>query len=97
MALSSDLISQFSKITNDNNSDKKDATLYGTVVNIVDNGDDTKTYYVKMDGSSVETPVVSTVELNEDDRVLVAIKNHTATVTGNMTNIALGKMTEGNP
>jgi len=96
MALSSDLISQFSKITNDNNSDKKDATLYGTVVNIVDNGDDTKTYYVKMDGSSVETPVVSTVELNEDDRVLVAIKNHTATVTGNMTNIALGKMTEGN-
>ena len=95
MALSSDLISQFSKITNDNNSEKKDTTLYGTVANIVDNGDDTKTYYVKMDGSNVETPAISTVELNKDDRVLVAIKNHTATVTGNMTNIALGKMTEG--
>lgn len=95
MALSSDLISQFSKITNDNNSEKKDATLYGTVANIVDNGDDTKTYYVKMDGSNVETPAISTVELNKDDRVLVTIKNHTATVTGNMTNIALGKMTEG--
>ena len=50
MALSSDLISQFSKITNDNNSEKKDTTLYGTVANIVDNGDGTKTYYVKMDG-----------------------------------------------
>ena len=95
MALSSDLISQFSKITNDNNSEKKDTTLYGTVANIVDNGDGTKTYYVKMDGSNVETPAISTVELNKDDRVLVAIKNHTATVTGNMTNIALGKMTEG--
>lgn len=95
MALSSDLISQFSKITNDNNSEKKDTTLYGTVANIVDNSDGTKTYYVKMDGSNVETPAISTVELNKDDRVLVAIKNHTATVTGNMTNIALGKMTEG--
>lgn len=79
MSLSSDLISQFVKITNDNNTDTKSETSrYGTIVEY--NG----SKYVKLDGSELLTPIESTVSTAEGDRVTVTIKDHTATVTGNI-------------
>ena len=40
--------------------------------------------YVQIDGSEIWTPVTSTVEAETGERVKVMIKNHTATVTGNI-------------
>ena len=82
MGLSIDLISQFAKITQDKKVTKKESTVYGTIVKY--NGRD----YVKMDGSELLTPVTSTTDVENDDRVTVTIKNHTATVTGNLSSPA---------
>ena len=83
MGLTSDLISEFVKITNDNNTDtKKETTVYGTTVEHND------TIFVKIDGSDLLTPVKSTVNMKPDERVTVMIKNHTATVTGNLSSPA---------
>lgn len=83
MVLSADLVSQFAKITNDEKT-KTVETFRGTTVK---NGD---AIYVQLDGSpdGVLTPVITTTELGEDERVLVEIKNHTATVIGNITSPA---------
>lgn len=78
MSLSSDLISQFVKVTNDKKEAKRETTTYGTIVK-----NDSSTY-VKLDGSDLSTPVVSTAFVNDGDRVTVMIKNHTAIVTGNI-------------
>ena len=82
MGLSSDLISQFVKVTNDNKEPKKETTVYGTTV----------TYegrtYVKIDGSDRLTPISTTADIQDGERVTVMIKNHTATVTGNMSSPA---------
>lgn len=77
MALSSDLISQFVKATNDKQETKKETTVQGTIVY---NG---KTY-VKLDGSDRLTPVSTTADVKDGDRVTVIIKDHTATVNGNI-------------
>ena len=82
MSLSSDLISQFVKITNDTNKAKSETTTYGTISK---QGDST---YVKLDGAETTTPVVTTVNVDDGDRVVVMIKNHTAYVTGNMSSPA---------
>lgn len=78
MGLSSDLISNFAKVTKKENKKKSEATVSGTVViygNIT---------YVKFDGSDLLTPVSLTSEVKDGDRVNVLVKNHTATVTGNI-------------
>lgn len=80
MALSDDLIAQFAKITKDKPERVKEATVYGNIV--IQN--DKK--FVMIDGSNTLTPVVSTSEANEGERVTVMIKDHTATITGNITN-----------
>ena len=89
MALSTDLISQFVKVTNDDKKTKKDATVYGTIK--VENKDtDNEKKYVQLDGSTGQIPITSsTVEVNGDDRVTVMIKNHKAVVTGNLTSPAV--------
>lgn len=79
MGLSSELISQFAKIVaNNNKQTPTETTVHGTVVY------DGKPY-VKIDGSDLLTPVNTTSSVSDGDRVTVVIKNHTATVTGNMT------------
>lgn len=81
MKLSNELISQFVKITNDKKETKKDSVIYGTVVDY--NGKK----YVRFDGGEDQlTPVISTSTLNVGDRVTIAVKNHSAIVTGNLTN-----------
>lgn len=85
MGLSSDLISQFAKVTNDNIKREKETVItYGTTVK---RGD---IIYVKIDGSDLLTPVMSTVNIRDGDRVTVMIKNHNATVTGNITSPSAG-------
>ena len=79
MALSNELISQFVKATKDNTKTKTDKTVYGTIVEY--NG----SKYVRLDGSELLTPISSTSKVDNDERVIVTIKNHTATVTGNIT------------
>lgn len=78
MGLSNDLLSQFAKLTKNGNNTKKEDTVYGTVVT----HNDTK--YVKLDGSEVLTPITSTTEVEDNNRVMVLVKNHTAVVTGNI-------------
>jgi len=79
MSLSSDLVSQFVKATNDNTKAKKEASVvYGTVTQA---GDQT---YVKLDGSDISTPVTTAATVKTGDRVIVSIKNHSAVITGNV-------------
>lgn len=79
MSLSNDLISQFVKVTNDDKTPKKETVVYGTVVEKTD-----LVQYVQLDGATEKTPVTSTVDNKAGDRVIVMIKDHKATVTGNL-------------
>lgn len=93
MALSSELIAEFVKATNDATKTKKEMTYSGECVE----KDGVK--YVQLDGAfdGVDengkkiprlTPVTATVAMNHGDRVMVTIKNHVAYVTGNLTSPA---------
>lgn len=83
MALSTDLISQFVKVTKDETKDNKGSTVYGEVVKY--NNKD----YVKIDGSDLLTPVSSSsIVVDDGERVAILIKDHNATVTGNITSPA---------
>lgn len=77
MALSSDLISQFVQITQEKK-ESKETTVYGTIVEY-DGGK-----YVRLDGSDLLTPISTTADALNGERVTVMIKNHTALVTGNI-------------
>lgn len=80
MDLNSILVSEFAKITNDNKETVNEGTtVYGTYR--VD-GDGA---YVQIDGSDTRTPVATTSEARNGDRVTVLIKNHRAIITGNLT------------
>ena len=89
MALSDDLIAQFAKITKDKQERVKEATVYGKIV--IQN----EKKFVMIDGSNTLTPVVSTSEANEGERVTVMIKDHTATITGNISNPSSSSGTVG--
>ena len=82
MALSHEVVSQFAKLVD--NKPKKDegVTVKGTYKTIGD------IEYVQLDGSDVLTPVESTVEAKTGERVQVLIKDHFATVTGNISSPA---------
>ncbi len=79
MSLSSDLITRFAKAVNAKEEAKKETTQYGTIKEV----DNKK--YVQLDGSEILTPMSTTVDVTDGDRVTVLIKNHTATITGNVT------------
>lgn len=79
MGLSYDLISEFVKITNDKKEKPKEGTVYATIVG---SGD---AKYVKIDGSDLLTPMDTTTDIKDGERVTVMIKDHKATVTGNIT------------
>lgn len=95
MGLSHELISQFAKVVNSGKKTNSESTVYGTVVT---DGNGNK--YVKLDGSDQLTPLgeenqpsvdSATANTNEGDRVAVLIKNHTATVTGNISSPAVNE------
>ena len=86
MALSSELISKFAKVVTQKEKQPDTVTVIGTAV----------TYegkiYVRLDGTDQLTPVASsTAGMRDGDRVTVQIKNHSATVTGNVSSPSTGK------
>ena len=83
MSLSNELISQFAKLTANKKDTNSETTVYGEVV-----VDSYGNKYVRIDGSEELTPVESTVNCYPGERVTVMIKNHTATITGNITSPA---------
>ena len=82
MGLSNDLVSQFVKITRDQTVEKRESIVYGTTVEY------NSKMYVKIDGSDLITPVETTTDMQSGERVTVLIKDHTATVTGNISSPA---------
>lgn len=92
MALSNEILSQFAKLVTNKDSSNSESTVYGTIV-VDGNGNK----YVKLDGSDQLTPLSNderptadstTANFNEGERVSVLIKNHTATITGNVSSPA---------
>lgn len=79
MNLPTYLIKEFVKSTNDTTTIKKEKTVYGTA--IIDDGD----IFVRLDGSDISTPVLTTTNVSNGERVTVMIKNHNAVITGNVT------------
>lgn len=77
MQLSADLVSKFVKATKDTKT-QDGTTMYGTVV--MQNG----TLYVRLDGSEILTPVTSMADVHSLERVMVLVKDHTATIMGNI-------------
>ena len=85
MGLNPNVASQFAKLVN-----TEDKTLSETVnATYVKKIGDTE--YVRIDGSDILTPVESAVEAEAGERVQVLIKNHAATITGNITSPAARK------
>ena len=81
MALSKDIIKQFTKIVNDSNKKEVQEKTVNATYKKIDNVE-----YIQIDGSDILTPVTSTVQADDGDRVKVLIKNHSAIITGNITN-----------
>lgn len=79
MALTSDLVAEFAKATNDTAVTKAETYMYGTVVE-----KDGKPH-VRLDGSDILTPIVTTTNVSPGERVPVMIKNHVAAIMGNFT------------
>ena len=74
--LSRNIIKRYVQVASPEKITSNSETVYGTVVN------EGETLYVKIDGSSILTPVSSTIDIKANDRVLVLVKNHEATVIG---------------
>lgn len=90
MQLSSNVIKKFVEVTNkDKKTGSNEGTVFGT---IVESGGVT---YVRIDGSEILTPVERTVVVKDGQRVVVMIKDHTATVTGNLTDQAASSVEVG--
>ena len=79
MGLSNDIVSQFVELTKTSDKIQNEASVYGTIVT---DGNNT---YVKLDGSEQLTPIETTTNVAGGERVIVRIKDHKATVTGNIT------------
>ena len=76
MDLSRNIIKRYVQVASPEKITSNSETVYGTVVN------EGETLYVKIDGSDILTPVSSTIDIKTNDRVLVLVKNHEATVIG---------------
>lgn len=87
MELSSELISQFARITNDEPTINEGSTVYATYRLQGESA------YVQIDGSDTITPVATTAGAKSGDRVTVLIKDHKAIVTGNLTDPSANKST----
>lgn len=79
MKLDKHVIDMFTELTKPADNVKMEKTCYGTI-SVVDG-----TRYVKLDGSDLLVPAASTVKTSHGDRVTVLMKNHSLTVTGNLT------------
>ena len=89
MALSKELLKDFAKITNDRKKGPTETFVFGQARKVGN------AYYVKFDGAEIFTPVASTVDVRDGDRVMVLIKNHTGTITSNVTSNPVSQTTFG--
>lgn len=80
MNLSNDLVSKFAKMNKEDNNKTSETIVYGTAVAYGDK------VYVNLDGSDAVTPVTSTAEVKAGERVTVLLKDHSATILGNISN-----------
>ena len=78
MSLSDELVSQLVKATASTEKKQTESTVYGVIVKQDD------IVYVKVDGSDGLTPVTTTADVSDGERVTVLIKDHMATITGNV-------------
>lgn len=83
MELSNNLVSQFAKLNTTNNNSSGEL-VYGTTVM------QGSKLFVNIDGSDTITPVVTTSDVKPGERVTVMIKDHSATIMGNITNPSAG-------
>lgn len=86
MALSNDVISKFAKLVTPKVNTRKESIVYGSAVA----GSDENNAYVKIDGSDLWTPAITsstikTTDKNNGERVAVVIKDHSAVILGNTT------------
>ena len=87
MSLPNELITKLVTVMNDNDTKKtNNEPVQGTIVKMGD------VNYVRLDGSNLLTPVNTAVDVDDGERVLVSILNHTATVTGNISSPAARKI-----
>ena len=86
MAVPNELIAKFAKLSKESKI-QRETTVFGTTVEYGGK------LYVKMDGSDLLTPVATTSEISAGERVTVMVKDHTATVTGNISNPSASKGT----
>lgn len=86
MNLSDELISQLTKLTAGDGVENSETTVYGTIVQEQKSGQ----LFVQLDGSDKFTPISTTANYGIGDRVIVQIKNHSATITGNLTSPSAG-------
>lgn len=87
MELQDSILKEFSDAINKtDDSGEKTRSVYGTVVK------DDSGLYVRFDGSEINTPATSTVEVGNGDRVLAIIKGHNAIITGNVSWPSLTRM-----
>lgn len=80
MDLSRSLLKDFAKMSNDPPKKPPSFTYVRGTVQTVGNKK-----YVRLDGSEGLTPISEVVDVENDDRVLVTIENHRATILGNFT------------
>lgn len=80
MQLQDDLLKSFADAVNpEDTGESFDTTLYAEVTRI-----DSGIVYVKFDGSEIETPATSMVQVGVGDRVFASIKDHSVVITGNI-------------
>ena len=101
MPLSNNLVTNFVKATKDDlNTTNKESIVYGKISKVITSTDGEgkvhNKYYVRIDGSNYDTPVSSfTSAVNEDERVIVMIKNRSAIITGNITTASINENSMG--
>lgn len=90
MVLPHELIAQFAKATKDASETKRENSFYGTIVVSDDNT------YVRIDGSDILTPISTTTNVKNGDRVRGLVENHTLIITGNLSSPSAtnGEVTE---
>lgn len=91
MGLNPLLVREFVRVNNDKVSSPTSETINGTIVKTSGG-----ILAVRIDGSDSYIECDSTVSYNEGDRVIIDITDHTPTVTGNLTDKAVGEKTAKN-
>lgn len=91
MRLNPLLVREFVRVNNDKVSSPTSETINGTIVKTSGG-----MLAVRIDGSDSYIECDSTVSYNEGDRVIIDITDHTPTVTGNLTDKAVGEETAKN-